>query len=250
MMKKLSIFILAITFLHTIALGYSILPNIVQSQKHFVKTTRDLTLSPTPTIKVYILKNVPITKNNITLEAYYTFKKPAHVKSPFTSNDRLLIINILHSVSTMQGIQYYSQTRKKLRTLFEKSYVIQYPSFKQLDDPVIKDLKQVYTFYTLQKDRIFGEITYQYTIYQMPEFILLKTENINSVKYVMMTVVEKRKFKFFLFIIDKGEDIGLYCVYSIDILGNMAFPLQKVKDSLYHRSDAIINWLYNKLMQN
>lgn len=247
-MKKLFICILALTMAPPIALGYSILPDAIKSNKHFVKTARELTLAPTPAIKAFIIKNAPITKNNITLEAYHTFKKPHFMKNPISDIDRLSIINILHSVSSMEGIQYYSTTRKKLRTLFEKSYVIHYPSLKQLNDPIVKNIQQIYTFYTLQKDKTFGEVTYHYVVYQIPDFILLKTENINTIKYSMMPVVDKRKFKFFFFILDKGEDIALYCVYSIDIIGDKALPLKKVKDSFYQRSDAIIAWFYNKLI--
>jgi hypothetical protein len=249
MKNKLFALILIPIVSQTTVHGYSILPDTIDSKKHFVKTTKDLTLAPNPAIRAFIIKNASITKNNITLEAYYTFKKPQNIKNPITSSDRLSIINILHSVSSMQGIQYYSQTRNKLRILFEKSYVIQYPSTKQLNDPVVKDLKQAYIFYTLQKDTTFGEITYQYTIYQMPDFISLNTENVNSIKYATIPVVDKRKFKFFLFILDKGEDIALYCLYSIDVIGDKALPLQKVRDSLFHRSDAIILWFYNKLYE-
>lgn len=112
-----------------------------------------------------------------------------------TSADRLWIINILHSVSSMKGIQYYSKTPKKLRILFHKSQIIQYPSLNPLHDPVIKHLQLTYSFYTLQEDKTFGKITYQFSIFQLPEFILLKTENFNKIKYAMMPVVDKRKFK-------------------------------------------------------
>ncbi len=247
MTKKLFASIILLLGTQTISTAYSILPDTIKSQKHFITTTRELSLSPTQTIKAFIIKNVPITKNNITLEACYTFKKPEGMKNPITDGDRLYIINVLHSVNSMQGIQYYSHTRKKLRTLFEKSYIIQYPSLKQANDPVVKNLQQTYTFYILQKDKTFGEVPYRYTIYQKPDFILLKTENVSTIKYSMIPVVDKRKFKFFMFILDKGEDIALYCVYSIDIIGDKALPLQKVKDSLYHRSDAIIAWFYTKL---
>lgn len=228
-------------------LGYSILPETIISKKHFAKTKKELNLAPTPEIKAFIIKNTSINKNNITLEAYHTFKKPHNITNPMISADRLRIINILHSVSSMKGIQYYSQTRKKLRILFHKSHIVQYPSLNPLHDQVIKDLQQTYSFYTLQEDKTFGNVTYQYSIFHVPEFILLKTENVNNIKYAMIPVVDKRKFKFFLFIIDKGEDIALYCLYSIDVIGDKALPLQKVRDSLYHRSDAIIAWFYNML---
>ncbi|MEW6528147.1 MAG: DUF6675 family protein [Spirochaetota bacterium] len=247
MKNKLFALILTLIVPQTTVQGYSILPDTIDGKKHFVKTTKELTLAPTPAIRAFIIKNASITKNNITLEAYHTFKKPQNIKNPITSSDRLSIINILHSVSSMQGIKYYSQTRKKLRILFTKSYIIHYPSLKQLNDPSIKHLQQVYSFYTLQEDKTFGKVVYQYIIYQIPEFILLKTENVNHIKYFSMPVVDKRKFKFFLFILDKGEDIALYCLYSIDVIGDKALPLQKVRDSLFHRSDAIILWFYNKL---
>ncbi|MGB4270126.1 MAG: DUF6675 family protein [Spirochaetota bacterium] len=247
MKNKLFFLIFILIAPQTTVQGYSILPDTINSKKHFVKTTKELTLAPTPVIRAFIIKNASITKNNITLEAYHTFKKPQKINNPISSSDRLSIINILHSVSSMQGIKYYSQTRKKLRILFHKSYVIHYPSLKQLYNPIIKHLQQAYTFYTLQEDKTFGKVVYQYTIYQMPEFILLKTENVNSIKYSMMPVVDKRKFKLFLFILDKGEDIALYCLYSIDVIGDKALPLQKVRDSLFHRSDAIIQWFYNRL---
>ncbi len=111
-MRKLFIYILALIVTPPIAMGYSILPDAIKSNKHFVKTTRELTLAPSPTIKAFIIKNASITKNNITLEANHTFKKPHFMKNPISDNDRLTIINILHSVSSMQGIQYYSTTKK------------------------------------------------------------------------------------------------------------------------------------------
>ena len=248
MTNRLFAFALLLLAAQTVVIGYSILPETILSKKHFVKTTEELTLTPTPEIKSYITKNTSITKNNITLEAYYTFKKPQSIKSTITNADKLRIINILHSVSSMQGIQYYSQTRKQLRILFDKSYIIDYPSLNRLQDPIIKNLQPIYSFYALQQDTTFGEVVYYYTIAQLPEFIVLKTENVNSIKYAMMPVVDKRKFKFFLFIIDKGEDIALYCLYSIDVIGDKALPLQNVKDSLYHRSDAIIAWFYDRLI--
>ncbi|MGQ9842388.1 MAG: DUF6675 family protein [Spirochaetota bacterium] len=235
--------------IQTFFIGYSILPETIISKKHFVKTKNELNFAPTQQIKAFIIKNTSITKNNITLEAYYTFKKPHKITNPMTSADRLRIINILHSVSSMEGIQYYSQTRKKLRILFHKSHIIQYPSFNPLHDPVIKHLQKTYSFYTLQEDKTFGKVTYQYSIFQLPEFILLKTVNVNKITYAMIPLVDKRKFKFFLFIINKGEDIALYCLYSIDVIGDIALPLQKVKDSLFHRSDAIITWFYNRLIE-
>ncbi|HOM08627.1 MAG TPA: hypothetical protein PLO73_00570 [Spirochaetota bacterium] len=246
MIYKFFAFIILLFLPQTNLLGYSILPETIHSQKHYLKSTQEITLTSTPAIRAFITQNIPIT-NNITLEAYYTFKKPQNIKNPMTGSNRLFIINILHSISSMQGIKYYSQTRKRLRILFDKSYIVQYPSLKPLHDPCINKLIDEYSFYAMQKDTTFGEVIYQYTIYQKPEFILLKSENMDVMKYFMMPIVDKKGFKFFLFILVNGEDIALYCLYSIEVINDKVFPLQKVRDSLFNRSDAIVLWFYNRL---
>lgn len=248
-MKKLFILVLLLSMVKINAFGYSILPITIKSQKHFAETIGELTLAPTPSIKSFVINNVS-TNNIIFLEAYYTFKKPDFIENTITDSDKLFIINILHSISSMQGIQYYSHTRKKLTTLFEKSYVIQYPSLQRLNDPIVRNLQQTYTFYILQKDNTLGEVAYHCMINHSTDFIVLKIENISAIKYKMMPIVEKHKFKFFLFVLDKGKDIAIYCVYSIDITTGRVLLMQNIKESLYNRSDAIIVWFYNKLMNN
>ena len=76
------------------------------------------------------------------------------------------IYNTLLSIETMKGIEYYSQTRKKMRTLFTESREIISPDdLKPVPDPVIKTIPQILNRYLLQTDKTFGENIYE-TVYK------------------------------------------------------------------------------------
>lgn len=231
------------------AFGYSILPDAVMCKKHLIASTDDVELSPHQAITSYIMSTITLLKNPVMLEALYTFKKPKTMgmRCPFNTADKLVIINILHSLRSMEGIKYYSHTRKRLHTLFEKSYIIQYPSMKQADDPVITVLNKTYSFYSLQKDTTFGKILYYNTIELTNNFIVFHVQNVTTVTYTMFPVMNRGKFHLFIFFVCNPNTIEIYCMYLISESNNPFISLEVLTESLYNRLDAIILAMYKKL---
>ena len=74
---------------------------------------------------------------------------------------RLRIYNILLSMSTMKGTQYYSASRERMRTLFAESYVVDGPNRQnRLPDPVVQEIPPTSKLTVLQEDLTFGENLY------------------------------------------------------------------------------------------
>ncbi|MEW5815721.1 MAG: DUF6675 family protein, partial [Spirochaetota bacterium] len=63
---------------------------------------------------------------NVTIgvESLYMLDMKGAVISADNPDDMLKLYNLLRSISTLQGIEYYSASRKRNRTLFEESYVV------------------------------------------------------------------------------------------------------------------------------
>ena len=106
---------------------------------------------------------------------------------------RLRIYNILRSLSTMKGIQYYSASRERMRTLFAESYVVEGPDGeKRLPDPVADEIPVYSRLYALQEDLTFGENIYLMEFHYSGETFLLDSTNLTTMNYFFLPMVNRK----------------------------------------------------------
>jgi hypothetical protein len=98
------------------------------------------------------------------VETLCRYQKPSGSgDSPWTDDERLRLYNGALALSSLSGIQYYSASRKTMRTFYEYSRVIDGPDTKQvLPDPVFSAIPREQYIYARQKDLTFGDNIYQY----------------------------------------------------------------------------------------
>ncbi len=231
-----------------IVYGQLPLPEHSIAKKNLIIKSNQVSLAPRYAISNYIKRNLTIDKPTLGIEALYIFSKHNNIKNFYTSARKLYIINVLHAISGMEGIQYYSQSRGKMSTLFEKSYMINNKTMKRLPDQKISVLKPAYSFHALQKDNILGQNIYYYTIKIYSEYIMFTVHNSSAITYGLLTLIDKEKFKLYGFIVEDRDNINIYLVYSINTR-HLLIPIQKLTISLQNRADAIALWIYKKLTQ-
>ncbi|MCK5200859.1 MAG: hypothetical protein KAR21_21040 [Spirochaetales bacterium] len=160
------------------------------------------------------------------------------------------IYNTLLSIKTMKGIEYYSQSRKKMRTLFTESYEIVSPDdLKPVADPVIKIIPQILNRYLLQTDKTFGENIYE-TVYKFEgSAIWVKMVNTTKMKYKFIPMVKPGNMSVNLFILPMEDGLLFYGVSAAETAS--FFGLEKAKkESFYNRIKAMYNWFSAQLGVN
>ena len=195
-----------------------------------------------------LLKELSTLDISIGVESLYYLKYSNVINSK--SATPISIYNTLLSIETMKGIEYYSQSRKKMRTLFTESYEIVSPDdLKPVADPVIKTIPQVLNRYLLQTDKTFGENIYE-TVYKFEgSAIWVNMVNTTKMKYKFIPMVKPGKMSVNLFILPMEDGLLFYGVSAAETAS--FFGLEKTKkESFYNRIKAMYNWFSDQLEMN
>ena len=164
-----------------------------------------------------------------------------------TEEALLTIYNILLSVGTMEGIEYYSASRERMRILFSESYCIDSPESQiRVHDPVVDSIPPYAKIYTFQKDLTFGQNIYQSEYRFSGEYILMKSRNLTTMRYLFLPLVKPNNSVNYFILIPSGNRLvfyGVSCLRTLSFLG-----LEKKRAaSLYNRNNAIYNWFITRL---
>ncbi len=212
---------------------------------HTIWENDDLTLLPNLDLEEEIRAEVAELKPTVGVEVLTIYESGSiELKSP---ENMLAIYNILRSISTMKGIEYYSASRGKMRTLFEESYVIDSPeSPTRMEDPLVETIPRHSKIYTFQKDLTFGENVYQADYFFSGDYFLLKNLNLTIMWYFIFPMIKEKAIVNYFIIIPAGDKLvfyGLICARTLKFLG-----LEKSRAaSFYNRSKAIMTWFINSL---
>jgi len=187
---------------------------------------------------------------SLTVEAVFHYDKPAffHTSSGnWDERQKLGLFNQILAVSSLAGIQYYSSSRKAMRTFYETSFIIDGPVTKRpLPDPVFSQLPASYTFFARQKDLTFGDNIYRYDCIITKDVIFFTQENITALSYGIIPAIGKGNLKSVIAIMDNGDSLLIYAVsmakiFSVPGMGD------RISSSFNSRAEAVIAWLTGRL---
>jgi hypothetical protein len=179
----------------------------------------------------------------IMVETLSLYKKPAGAERPLWSEaERLRLYNGILALSTLTGLQYYSASRKTMRTFYENSYVIADPSAREaIPNPVFQIIPPRLKIFARQKDLTFGDNTYQYDYYSFPGALILVQENLGSLNYGIITAVGKNKLRSAMVIVDAGEYLLVYAV-SMAKAASLPGMKERIGNSFSNRAEAMLRW--------
>ncbi|PIE98551.1 MAG: hypothetical protein CR988_02665 [Treponema sp.] len=181
-------------------------------------------------------KNKPV----FMVESLYLYKKT----NPQNSKD---ISKILHSVSKLEGIEYYSTSRKKMRTLYEKSYAVK-PVKDEKNKVIyhkINDQLTAESMLVLQKDLTFGEYIYSYNYKKTDDGVGFFCENTEKLKYSFFKIVDPYEMNIALSVTDFGDYLLVY-VNTRANFAKLGSLKKKLENSFSTRADAIYNWFISE----
>ena len=171
-------------------------------------------------------------------ETLYLFKKGETSSGISEIQD---ISRILRSVSRLEGIEYYSTSRKKMRTLYEKSWAVDGVKTRaRIQDPV-EGSADGKTVFALQKDLTFGEYVYRYEYRETKDTVAFYSRNEETLSYAIFDLVDAGSLRTSLVVHDMGDYL---LTYNLTRVRFAAIPgiESKVRSSFTTRAQAVYDW--------
>jgi len=214
------------------------------SLQHTFKGSDPLTLFPNIPIKDRVLSEVARVVPTIGVELLLLYKPQLGVR--LTEMDRgdyhLKIYNILRSVSTLKGIEYYSASRKRMRVFFHDAYAIESPDDrKEREDPLVDSIPLNSTIHTYMKDSSLGNYVGQIHYHYHYDYFAMGIRNQTALWRFIIPMVRPEKLNMLVLIVPWEDQVlfyGLCYVNATNIFG----VADSRTASFYNRLIALFNW--------
>jgi len=134
---------------------------------------------------------------------------PKNWETQSEEQQKLELYNLLHRVSTLQGLTYGDEKKK---VLFSESYTIKNPEDKKskVEDPVAQALPSIDITYVCQEDSIFGKNIYQHTYQVSQDEVFVDITNLTTMKFLGISFVKPKDMALYLSATKTQEGILLY----------------------------------------
>lgn len=156
---------------------------------------------------------------------------------------------ILRSISTMQGLKYYSNTDEEWKTLYKDAYLIDNLKNKKKIADEISGSADGRTAYCLLNDNSLGKTYYSVKYRQTEDEVSVQFENQTSISYAFITAVDEENVKIGLNVMDCGDSLLIYALVEAKF-PSFSFLENKLNKSFSARVDAIYNWFINEFKNN
>lgn len=158
------------------------------------------------------------------------------------------LLTVLQSVSTMEGIAYYSETRGRMRTLFHESYLIAEPGDRRpLPDPVAASLPARETLYAYQRDSSFGRNVLELTYTATDEGIRLRMRNLTRMHYQgVLPVVAPQSLEIDLVVVPAEGHLLFYGVAAARPVALFGLE-ERIERSFATRIEALYLWFLDQV---
>ncbi len=207
---------------------------------HFYREEARLTLAPEAFGWREARERIREFGPKIGVEALFLMPYPAALET--APDPELEIYNILRSVATMEGIEYYSASRERMRIFYIDSYAVENPdSRRRRPDPLVSSIPAEDSIYVYQRDSSFGRnvhrITYRYTegAYQV------RMTNLTRMFYGILPLVAEENLDVYLTIIPVDDGIVFYGNSAVRVIGLFGME-DRARNSFYNRIKALYDW--------
>ena len=158
----------------------------------------------------------------------------------------LNIYNILRGVSSLEGADYYSISKKRRRTLFRQFYAISsVKSREALEDPIYDAIPRGEKFFVFQEDTTFGKAVHLMRFSSDSRSITLSMENIDPLKILIFTVAKPGELILLAKALPSKEGILFYGICQSEG-GAVPGMEERIAQSLDNRVTAIFDWFVRR----
>lgn len=154
------------------------------------------------------------------------------------------ISRILRSLSSLEGIEYFSASKKNQRVLYEKSYSIISKNDKTKKKDNFEDNTDGLRVFALQKDSTFGEYIYRYDYALSEKTVSLKSTNCEALKLGFITIIDQNNLQANLIVHDLQTHLLIYVFTQAQFLYLPGLE-GKLNSSFSNRAEALYDWFIN-----
>jgi len=165
-------------------------------------------------------------------------------KNPETEKGKNIeeIAKNVRALSTLEGVEYYSNTRKKMRILYEESYSVNNPEErKRIEDPVDEN-PDGQVIYSIQRDSTFGKFLYKYSYFLKDNELLIRITNIDNLTFAGLKIIKPENMMTSIHLYDLGDYYVTYTIIKVDVI-SVSIIENKMKKSFKARAEAMFSWL-------
>ncbi|GLH65793.1 DUF6675 family protein [Geothrix edaphica] len=190
-----------------------------------------------------IIRTLNATHPNIGIQTLVVAAMPAGL---IARTDRpLALYNLIHQFRTMEGLQYFSSTHNKVRTLFTTSHLVKARKDRNsLGDPHYSAIEPTHDLYLEQDDTTFGKNLYVVTVKgHEGGSVELSMSNADRVWWGLVPVLGPGALHLTLVIQASADGGFLYFYGNVGITTTKVFGMEEqVRTSFYNRVIALYNW--------
>lgn len=155
------------------------------------------------------------------------------------------VAKILHSISTLEGIQYYSNTHDKWETLYHKAGFIANPdSEKILPDSYYGGTNK--TYYCLLEDNSLGDCVFKINYVENNSAINAKFIIVKPITFMGITGISPNNLDILLNV-TKTESTLQFTIQIVAKYQTISFLESKLEKSLNARLDALYKWFVDEI---
>lgn len=194
-------------------------------------------------MKNFVFGKIAPEKMGFAEEKLYRLPKSEIENKNAAALDTNTASKIMRSVSKMQGMQYFSRSRKSWDELYSQAFRVENPDSK--DFSAAPDLNEGdangLEIFAFLNDHTFGESVYKISYKQNQNEFLMLMENYSALTYGPVKAVKPGDLKMCVCVIDCGDEFLFY-------IGNYAeFKMisalkKRLNNSFEARLEAIYNW--------
>lgn len=179
---------------------------------------------------------------DVIVEALFSWKKPTAAGD----DDLLSIYNIMRAIGSLEGIEYWSESRGKMRLFYERSTLVSGPDGKvAVPDRPMEILPASERLYARQKDLSFGDNVYRIDLVSGSDWILFTSVNLTTMRYGIVPVAGPEKMSVRVLVINADDAVLFYAVSSARA-AMVPGMRGKLEDSFGNRAAAIYAWFGRK----
>jgi hypothetical protein len=220
---------------------------LASSGKAVRTSSGKLSLIPNHQASATIRDAIERERPSLVVEAVFALRRPKPASAAAAQAELASVYGILRSIGSLQGIEYYSASRKKMRTFYAESYIIDGPDSKAaVSDPkapIAGAIPQSETVYAFQRDLSFGANRYRYEYASFPDAICLSSSNLTKMSYGIVPVAAAGELSTRLLVIQADDGILFYAASGAKAPGLFS---GKLEDSFANRAEALFRWFAAK----
>jgi hypothetical protein len=159
-----------------------------------------------------------------------------------TAGNMLSAANTLLAVHGLEGLEYYSISHRRMRTLFERSFVIADEASREpLPDPEVSQLPSSGELLVYQRDLTFGDNVFTLTYSATESAIHLRFRNRTPFRYGPFRIVTPGNMEMHVYLVAIDTGVHYYGIFGAKSI-NIRVIADRIHRSFYNRLLALYEW--------